>query len=255
MTTRQTTPARRRGRQVPERPRRSRAVVVLSFLALLIAIVIGSVAVLGRNATTQRAGANAASVVVSDAGVPPNAEPNGRAWGPKDAPIQVIEYADYECEACGFFATSYEADFVAAFADTGKVRFEIRNAPFHGEGARNAAEAAYCAAEQNAFWPMHDSLFLNQPKVEGTGMQAFSDARLNAIASQLRLDTGAFAQCLESAKYTEQVENDYNATVQNNITRTPTFIINGQAYPGVLSVDDLRQIFREAAPDVRFEEG
>lgn len=253
MTSRQTTTTPRRRRQVPARKQRRRTVFVLSFLALLVVVVIGSVALLGRTATEQRADSTGGPVVVSDAPPPPNAEANGRAWGPQDAPIQVIEYADYECEACGFFATSYEADFVAAFANTGKVRFEIRNAPFHGEGARNAAEAAYCATEQNAFWPMHDSLFLNQPTVEGTGMQAFSDARLNAIASQLGLDTGAFGQCLSSGKYTEQVANDYTTTVQNNITRTPTFIVNGQPYPGVLSVDDFRQIFREAAPDVRFD--
>jgi protein-disulfide isomerase len=219
----------------------------------VIVVLIGSVALLGRAATEQQAAGNAGPVVVSDAPTPPNAEANGRAWGPVDAPIQVIEYADYECESCGFFATTYEADFVAAFAHTGQVRFEIRNAPFHGEGARNAAEAAYCATEQNAFWPMHDSLFLNQPVVEGTGMQAFSDARLNAIAANLGLDTAAFGQCLASGKYTPQVANDYTATVQNNISATPTFIINGQSYPGVLSVEDFRQIFRQVAPEVRVD--
>jgi len=252
MASRQTTTTRRRGRQVPQRTQQRRTLFVLGFLALVIVVLIGSVAVLGRTATEQRAARNVGPVVVSDAGTPPNAEANGRAWGPPDAPIQMIEYADYECESCGFFATTYEAEFVAAFAHTGKVRFEIRNAPFHGEGARNAAEAAYCATEQNAFWPMHDSLFLNQPRVEGTGMQAFSDARLNAIAAQLGLDTTAFAQCLASGTYTQQVANDYTTTQQNNnITGTPTFIINGDVYPAVLSVDDFRQIFREIAPNVR----
>ncbi len=253
MARRQTTTPRRRGRQVPQRTQQRRTMIVLGFLALVIVVLIGSVALLGRTATEQQAASTGGPVVVSQAGTPPNAEANGRAWGPVDAPIQVIEYADYECESCGFFATTYEADFVEAFAHTGQVRFEIRNAPFHGEGARNAAEAAYCAAEQNAFWPMHDSLFLNQPRVEGTGMQAFSDARLNAIAAELGLDTAAFGQCLASGTYTRQVENDYTTTVQHNITGTPTFIINGQAYPAVLRVDDFRQIFREIAPNVRLD--
>lgn len=254
MTIHQSRTERRRGRQAPQRGARKRTVMVLSFLALLIVIVVGSAALVGRTASEQRATDNAGPVVVSEAPVPPNAEAHGRAWGPHDAPIQIIEYVDYECEACGFFATSYEADVVAAFANTGKVRFEIRNAPFHGAGARNAAEAAYCATEQDAFWPMHDSLFLNQPTVEGTGMQAFSDARLNAIASELGLDTQAFGQCVSSGKYTQQVENDYNTAVQNNIRGTPTFIINGRPYPSVLSVDDFQQIFRQIAPDVRFDQ-
>ena len=170
--------------------------------------------------------------------------------GPADAPIQVIEYADYECESCGYFAHTYEAEVTEAFAATGKVRFEIRNAPFHGEGSRNATAAAYCAAEQNAFWPMHDSLFLNQPAVEGTGPQVFSIARRVELAAKLSLDTAAFEQCLGSGKYVAQVEADYAETERVGVTGTPTFFINGQAYPAILSTDELRQIFRQVAPEV-----
>lgn len=251
MSSRTRPSTRARGRSVPRWSARRRFIVL--FLGVLIAAVLGSVALLGRNATNQRATAPTSDVVVSDLPVPASAEAQGRAWGPPDAPIQLIEYADYECEACGFFAREYEAAFVEAFADTGKVRFEIRNAPFHGEGARNAAEAAYCAADQNAFWRMHDSLFLNQPAVEGTGPHVFSDARLQAIAGKLGLDTAAFGQCLTSNTYAAQVAQDYNATVQAGVRQTPTFVINGRPYPGVLSVDDFRQIFAQVAPDVTFE--
>ena len=216
--------------------------------SLLLLLIISSVASVGRNASEQRNARNLASLVVSEHGAPPNAEPNGRAWGPAHAPIQVIEYADYE--SCGYFARTYEAEVTEAFAATGKVRFEIRNAPFHGEGSRNAAAAAYCAAEQNAFWPMHDSLFLNQPAVEGTGSQVFSIARLNELAAKLSLDTAAFEQCLGSGKYVAQVEADYAETERVGVTGTPTFFINGQAYPAILSTDELRQIFRQVAPEV-----
>lgn len=251
MATRPKTTATSRGRTAPQRSRRS--LFILTFIGLLIIVVIGGLAALGRNETNQRAQNSSLPVEVSQDPVPPSAEANGRAWGPKDAPIQVIEYADYECEACGMFASRYAADFTAAFANTGKVRYEIRNAPFHGEGSRNAAEAAYCATDQNAFWRMHDSLFVNQPQTEGVGAQAFSDARLNAIAAKLGLDTAAFEQCLSSDKYKQQVEADYQTTVQNKIDRTPTFVINGQPYPGVMSVEQLRQVFAQVAPDVKFD--
>lgn len=247
MKTRSQTSARQLRQQAQKRQRRNQ--IILGVFALLVVALVVTVALIGRDATNKDA---LAAVVVSDRGTPPNAEPNGRAWGPKDAPIQVIEYADYECEACGAFASTYWADFVAAFAASGKVRFEIRNAPFHGDGSRNAAEAAYCATEQDAFWPMHDSLFLNQPTADGAGMTAFSDARLNAIAAQLQLDTAAFSQCLSSDKYVQQVDADYNATVQAGVDRTPTFVINGQPYPGVLSVAKFQQIFTEIAPEVKF---
>jgi protein-disulfide isomerase len=223
---------------------------VLGIGTLLAILVLASVASIGRNSTEQRIARSLAPVAVSEHQPPPNAEPNGRAWGPSDAPIQMIEYADYECEACGYFARTYEAEVIEAFAATGKIRFEIRNAPFHGEGSRNAAAAAYCAAEQDAFWPMHDSLFLNQPAVEGAGPQAFSKARLNEIAVKLEMDSAAFEQCLGSGKYTAQVEADYAETQRVGVTGTPTFVINGQMYPSILSTDDLRRIFAQAAPDV-----
>ena len=246
MKTRSQPSARQLRRQAQQR----RNQIILGVSAVLIVALIITVALIGRGASDEGA---PAAVVVSDHGTPPNAEPNGRAWGPTDAPIQVIEYADYECESCGAFANTYGADFVAAFAASGKVRFEIRNAPFHGDGARNAAEAAYCAIEQDAFWPMHDSLFLNQPVTEGTGMEAFSDARLSAMAAQLELDRPAFDQCLSSDRYVQQVDADYNATVAAGVNRTPTFVINGQPYAAVLSVDDFRQIFVEIAPEVEFD--
>jgi protein-disulfide isomerase len=252
MANRRATIKRYNGRQSPKV--NQRMFVFLSILGLLMILVISSLAALGRNATTERNAANAAPVAIADHPSPPNAEPNGRAWGPKDAPIQVIEYVDYECEACGEFARVYEQDVVAAFANTGNVRFEIRNAPFHGPGARNAAEGAYCAAEQNAFWPMHDSLFLNQPTshAEGAGIAAFNDERLNTIAAKLQLDTAAFEQCLASNTYVPQVEADYNATTQVGVSRTPTFIINGKTYLGVMDVNEFRRIFSEIAPEVRF---
>ncbi len=253
METRQRMSARNHRQQEQQRQRRS--LLALGILGLMIIVVVGTVALIGRGATDEGTTSNPASVVVSDHQPPPNAEQNGRAWGPKDAPIQVIEYVDYECESCGAFAVNYEADFIAAFAESGQIRFEIRNAPFHGDGARNAAEGAYCAVEQNAFWPMHNSLFLNQPTSHApdAGVEAFSDARLNAIAAQLQLDTAAFEQCMSADRYVQQVDDDYNVTVQNGIDRTPTFVINGQAYPGVLDVDTFRQIFADIAPEVEFD--
>jgi protein-disulfide isomerase len=246
MATRHRTPARRKG----QGRQQQRLIWALGLGTLLLILIISSVASIGRRSSEQRSAGSLGQLLVSEHGTPPNAEPNGRAWGPKDAPIQVVEYADYECESCGFFAKNHEAEVIAAFAATGKVRFEIRNAPFHGQGSRNAAAAAYCAAEQNAFWPMHDSLFLNQPTVEGTGPQVFSEARLNELATKLGLDTGAFGQCLGSGKYAAQVKADEAETARVGVTGTPTFFINGQAYPGILSTDDFRQIFAEVAPQV-----
>lgn len=242
--------SRPRGRTVPKQ--RSPMVLVVSSVVFAIVVIL-IVALIGRQGTNQTAPTAEAPVSVAAAESPPNAEPNGRAWGPKDAPITVIEYADYECESCGYFARTFEHDVVEAFAATGKVRFEIRNAPFHGEGARNAAEGAYCAADQNMFWPMHNSLFLNQPPGEGMGMQVFNDERLTLIATKLKMDPAAFSACLSANTYAMQVADDYRTTQEAGITGTPTFIVNGKPYVGPQSVDDFRRIFAEVAPEVRFD--
>jgi len=64
------------------------------------------------------------------------------------------------------------------------------------------------------------------------------------------LDGAAFAQCLSSGRYVTQVEADYAETERVGVTGTPTFVINGRAYPAILSIDELRQIFAEVAPEV-----
>ena len=105
METQQTTSARGTGRKI--KPRSRRPQWIFAFLALMAVALIGGVALPGQRSAEQRVADNLGPITVSNHGAPPNAEPNGRAWGPADAPIQVIEYADYECEACGYFARTY----------------------------------------------------------------------------------------------------------------------------------------------------
>lgn len=221
----------------------------LMIAAVVVIVSVIGAAMLGHQATEI---AKDDSIIVSEAAPPANAEPNGRAWGPKDAPITVIEYIDYECPSCAYFALNYEHEFFEKYAATGKVRFEIQNAPFHGEGAQNAAQAAYCAAEQDMFWQVHDTLFLNQPSHDAPDSKGFSQERLLDIASKLDLDQNAFRECLTSKKYSRQVQTDL-ALSQLAVTGTPTFYINKQMYTGPIPTAEFAKIFAEVAPDVSFE--
>jgi protein-disulfide isomerase len=226
-------------------PHNQRLIRLIGIAVLLAVLLLSGLASLGRNSAEQRIARSLGPVSTSTYGSPPNAEPFGRAWGPVDAPIQVIEYVDYECESCGYFARNDEHAVIEQFAAGGRVRFMIRNAPLHGEGARNAAAAAYCAAEQDAFWPMHDSLFLNQPQTHGSGAQAFSAARLQDIAAGLGLDLAAFTDCYEAGNAHTQVDADLVAAQQAGVTGTPTFVINGTVYPALLDSADVRRIFAD----------
>ncbi len=157
-----------RGRIVPARSRQHgarRALLLLGGIVLLaIGVVIGAILV-----SSGAGDPEPATLAVAETVVVPNAEPFGRAWGPADALITIEEYVDYQCPACGSYARENEPEVVAAFAATGKVRYEIHNFQFKGAASRNAAEGAYCAAEQDRFWPMHTSIFLNQPRGHAAG--------------------------------------------------------------------------------------
>jgi protein-disulfide isomerase len=241
---------RGRGRQV--RPRgRKRPLVALGVVAAVALVILAGVVLAGRRPSVA-SDASLPPVVAAAQPAPPGAEPNGRAWGPPDAPIKIEEFVDYQCPACRAYALEVEPAVIAAFAGAGQVRYEIHNFQFKGVESQRAAEASYCAAEQDRFWPMHATLYRNQPAAHGADNRGyFSDRRLGAMASELGLDTAAFNQCLASKTYEQQVQADYDRAVSLNIQSTPTFVINGRPYPGIQQVEDFKRIFAAIAPEVK----
>src|SRR4051812_34535140 len=118
------------------------------------------------------------------AALPATIPVKGQTMGQANAPITITEWGDYNCPHCQEFARSVETSLVSQYVEPGKVKFEFRDYPFLGDSATRAAEAASCAADQNAFWQYHDTLYLNQ-----SSANAFTDARLKQIAATLGLDT------------------------------------------------------------------
>jgi protein-disulfide isomerase len=148
--------------------------------------------------------------------------------GAADAPVTVVEFADFQCPGCGYFATNLEPAIVRDYIDTGKVRFIFHDFPLpQHANAIVAAEAARCAGEQNAFWPMHDLLYAKQSE---WAESAQPTAQFIAYAEQLKLDRAAFEQCLNTHKYQATIQQAQRAAEQARVNQTPTFVINGQAY-------------------------
>ncbi len=186
---------------------------------------------------------------VAPVATPPNAEPNGRAWGPPNAPIKVLKFVDPQCPTCAKYATEYEPGIVAAFAATGKVRYEVRILTFIGPESYTAGLASLCAADQDAFWPMYHLIFERQPiERENTGQ--FSKAFVEGLAAQLGLDTQAFSRCMDSAAHKAQLEQDAVEAKQYGVARVPALVVNGTLYDSARSADDLRQIFAQIAPGI-----
>jgi len=161
----------------------------------------------------------------------PNAD--GNSMGDPDAPIQMVEYGDYQCPFCERFHTDTEPLLVEYFIKTGEVHFTYRSAGnwvssnvAGNTESQDAALAAYCAADQNQFWGMHDALFANNQDVENQG--AFSSSRLLAIAESISLDTTNFQDCYDSGKYADQVQQDLKDARASDIQGTPFFVLTYQ---------------------------
>jgi Na+/H+ antiporter NhaA len=156
--------------------------------------------------------------------------------GPKDAPVTVVEYGDFECPFCG----RAEPAVRELLADFGDVRYVWRHLPLTDvhPHAQLAAEAAEAAAAQDAFWEMHDALLGHQ--------DALRPADLMRYAAELRLDTERFVRDLRNHAFASRVAEDVDTADLGSVSGTPTFFINGQRHYGTYDIDSLRQAVRTA---------
>jgi protein-disulfide isomerase len=142
--------------------------------------------------------------------------------GPASAPITIIEFSDYQCPYCSRVTPTLDK-LRAAYPD--KIRFVFKDFPLPNHAqAPKAAEAAHCASDQKKYWEMHDRLFANQ--------QALDVPALKQHATTLGLDQAAFAQCLDSGKFTDAVKADMELGAKLGISSTPTLYVNGRPVIG-----------------------
>ena len=146
--------------------------------------------------------------------------------GSPDAPITITEYSDFQCPYCKRFADQTERQLIDAYVTTGKVRFVYRSfGSFIGPESGAAAEAAYCAGDQEKFWEFHDFLFANHT---GENVGDYATRKLEAMAEALELDMNAFTSCISSGKYSDQILQDGKDGVAAGIQATPSFVLTYQ---------------------------
>ena len=150
------------------------------------------------------------------------AAPDDHVRGAPDAPVTVLEYGDYECPYCAAAAPVLRNLLDQA---DGSVRLVFRNYPLADRHpyALTAALAAEAAADQGAFWQMHDVLFERQDRL--------TDAALRSYAEELGLD-GELVVGERAQRFGDKVEADFAAGVLAGVPGTPTLFIAGQLYTG-----------------------
>lgn len=149
--------------------------------------------------------------------------PEDHFQGSLKAPVQLMEYADYQCPYCGQ-AYYVIKDIQKRLGD--KLVFIFRNFPIPElhPYAISAAIAAEVAAEQGKFWEMHDIIFKNQKHLQ--------DDFLFDYARQIGLDMPRFETGIKDKRYFEKVRKDFDSGVKNGVQGTPAFFVNGRFYSG-----------------------
>jgi protein-disulfide isomerase len=157
--------------------------------------------------------------------------------GPPDAPVQLVEYGDFECPFCGQ-AHPVVAELKEIFGDG--LCFVFRHFPIttaHPH-AQSAAEAAEAAGAQGSFWPMHDTLFENQ--------HALDDRSLVSYAASLDLDVQRFSEELLGHVHTARVREDFMTGVRSGVNGTPAFYIQGLRYDGPRDLPTMARVLEAA---------
>jgi protein-disulfide isomerase len=167
---------------------------------------------------------------------------DGRALGPREAPVVVELWEDFQCPACSRFTRTVEPSVLERFVPAGNVRVVFRDFAFLGKESIDAAVAARCAGEQGAFWPYHDWLYANQ---SGENAGWFSQTRLAAIAARLQLDPTAFDDCVVRSDVRGDVASETAAGRALGVGSTPTVMVNGVPFNGS-SYDDLLTTIQSA---------
>ncbi|NUM43393.1 MAG: DsbA family protein [Anaerolineales bacterium] len=159
------------------------------------------------------------------------------AYGPEDAPVTIVEFADYECPYCQQWQAEVWPLIHQQYGDQiRRVFVDFPLSSIHAEAFR-AAEATHCAGAQGQYWPYHTALFARTDEL--------SQAFYPLLAQDLGLDVPKFSACLETGIYAEQVRQGILLAYDLGLSATPAFVINGQPVAGAQSFEVFQAIIEQ----------
>jgi len=142
--------------------------------------------------------------------------------GDPNSPITILEWGDYQCTYCYKFHQNTLDIISEDFIKTGKVKFIFKDFPLNGPDSKLAAEASYCAQDQEKYWKYHDELYTNWGG-ERTGW--ITRESLTKFAQIVDLDVEKFNKCLDDHKYKNKVDLLYSFGKEIGIDATPSFLV------------------------------
>lgn len=173
----------------------------------------------------------------------PAMQAEGYLRGNPNAPISIIEFADFECPGCGQFATIQGPDIKTRIVDAGLANFRFYDFPLTSihQNTLFAHLAAACANDQGKFWEMHDQLFLNQP--DWSSLATTNPRKvIEAYATAVGLDMASYNTCMDEQKHLARIQANAKEGESRGVNSTPTIIVGNKVYPGGLTADALKKI-------------
>ncbi|THA60384.1 DsbA family protein [Streptomyces sp. A0958] len=165
------------------------------------------------------------------------------ALGRADAPVVLIEYADFKCGYCAKFARDTEPALVKKYVDEGVLRIEWRNFPIFGAESEAAARASWAAAQQGRFWEFHRAAY-----AEGVKEKGFGKDRLKTLARQAGVaDLDRFTRDADGSAAAAAVGEDQEQGYSIGATSTPSFLINGRPIAGAQPTETFTHAIEQAA--------
>ena len=161
------------------------------------------------------------------------------ALGDPNAPVVIVEFTDYQCPFCARHFRQTWPTLKSQYIDSGRVYFVLKDFPLtsiHPQ-ATKAAQAARCARQvggDDAYWQMHDRLFMDQ---DSWANNADAVNIFKSYANKIGLDRGAFDTCLDSGQTAEAVQADLEEGRAYGVTGTPTFFIAGYPFSGAQPIE------------------
>ena len=149
--------------------------------------------------------------------------------GSAQAPVKLIEFADYECPYCQKVAADVKR-LKAEYGDRLTLVYKDFPLPMHPH-AQKAAEAARCAGVQGRYWDFHDQIFTDKQ---------LDVVQLKDAAKRLNLDSTAFDRCLDSGEQAAAVGKDRSQGIAMGLTGTPSFFVNGHFFSGAVDYYTLK---------------
>lgn len=160
--------------------------------------------------------------------------------GNKEAKVTIVEYLDFECEACGAYYPVVKSIMDEFGQD---VRFVSRYFPLPGhKNSMTSASAVEAAAKQGKYWEMYDLLFAEQTT---WGEKTSANPKIfEEYAKQLGLNMEQYAKDVNSKEVKERVTRDKIAGNRLGISGTPTFFVNGSKIPNPKGLEDFKTFIK-----------